>query len=291
MIDKRVITAFLALSSTLHFGKASEQSHLSPSALTRMMQRLEDDLGVTLFERNSRTVVLTDQGRIYQRFARQFLIDLERLDYQLHGDDRLISGEIKIYCTVTASYIMMPDILRHFSHRYPNIKVRLETGSGRYGLDRLASNDVDAAVSVMGEVTPIGYLVKEILRTEMVCVAPAAFLGQTFAEVLQSLDFVMPEQKESQALIIKSFQALKQELKAHSYVDGNEAILSLVASGLGVSILPKAVIDTNHLFKDVVMIPLPEKIPDLRVGMFMKKAALDSPVKEKFWSTCLEIAK
>ena len=67
-----VLKAIHNLADSLHFGRASEASHVSPSALSRSIQRLEDELGIRLFERNNRSVSLTHAGSLFLELCTGF---------------------------------------------------------------------------------------------------------------------------------------------------------------------------------------------------------------------------
>ena len=72
-MDQRTLRQFITLAETLHFGRASELSHVSPSALSRNIQQLEVEVGVTLFDRDNRSVALTRQGGTFLDYARDAL--------------------------------------------------------------------------------------------------------------------------------------------------------------------------------------------------------------------------
>ena len=78
-MDHRSLRHFLNLAESLHFGRASEAGHISPSALSRTIRRLEDEVGAALFDRNNRSVSLTPAGRLFQEYARDALNDWESI--------------------------------------------------------------------------------------------------------------------------------------------------------------------------------------------------------------------
>src|SRR5690554_7851741 len=78
-MDIRPLKQFLTLADTLHFGRASELCHVSPSTLSRTIRQLEESLDVILFLRDNRHVVLTRQGQIFQQYARETLNQWEQL--------------------------------------------------------------------------------------------------------------------------------------------------------------------------------------------------------------------
>jgi LysR family positive regulator for ilvC len=69
-MDSYTIRLFISLSETLHFGKTSAACNISPSALSRQISRLEEEVGVRLFDRDNRGVGLTQAGRIFVEYAK-----------------------------------------------------------------------------------------------------------------------------------------------------------------------------------------------------------------------------
>ena len=138
-MDIRSLKLFLDLSETLHFGRSSEASHISPSALSRTIRQMETELGVTLFERDNRTVALTHEGRRLQRYARDALLQWDTFRDSLLQDSRELRGEISIYCSVTASYSFLYDILREFRPSHPKIEIKLHTGDPALAISRVTA--------------------------------------------------------------------------------------------------------------------------------------------------------
>src|SRR5690554_4640165 len=93
-MDMRPLNHFLALADTLHFGRASDACHVSPSTLSRSIRQLEETLGVTLFERDNRHVVMTPQGGAFLTYAREALEQWEQLRLSLQSGARRLTGEI-----------------------------------------------------------------------------------------------------------------------------------------------------------------------------------------------------
>src|SRR6056297_1611846 len=113
-MDLRPLRHFLALAETLHFGRASDACHVSPSTLSRSLQQLEASLGVRLIERDNRTAYLTREGRLFQQYARDALEQWAALRQTLMEEAGELAGEISIYCSVTASYSFLYELLSEF---------------------------------------------------------------------------------------------------------------------------------------------------------------------------------
>jgi hypothetical protein len=112
---------FLHLSRTLHFGHTSSECHISASALSRAIQRLERDVGHALFERDNRSVQLTTQGARFREFAARVVDERDQLDQALSTQTERLRGTISIFATVTACQSFLPDLLSRFRRTHPDI--------------------------------------------------------------------------------------------------------------------------------------------------------------------------
>ncbi|QIW10719.1 HTH-type transcriptional activator IlvY [Francisella sp. LA112445] len=282
MIDKKELNAFRVLAETLHFGRASEKCFLTPSALTRLIQRIEQEMEVILFERDNRNIRLTDAGRIYYQFAKEMLQKYEDLNCILHPKEGQIVGDIRISCTVTASYVVLPEIIKKLHISYPGIKIQLTTGSIKNCTSQLEEDTTDVIIAILSKDIPDNFRVNEVLTTRMVMIAPAIKNIKNLRQAIKKIPFIRPAHYIGGSNLDEWFD--KQNLKPEIYgdVDGNEAILSLVASGIGTSILPEVILKHSHLSKSVNIIET-SGLPEISVGVVMRKEALISPVKKIFW--------
>ena len=92
---------FLELSRSLHFLRASRACHVSPSTLSRVVQRLEQETGSVLLERDRRSVRLTPEGARFAEHARDTLERWQRLQRDLRGAHDKLAGSIAIFASVT----------------------------------------------------------------------------------------------------------------------------------------------------------------------------------------------
>ena len=145
-MDTRSLSLFLNLSETLHFGRSSEACHISTSALSRTIKQLEESLGVSLFERDNRSVSLTQEGKQLQNYARELLQNWDNFKDSLQESSSELRGSISIYCSVTASYSFLYDILREFREQHPKIELKLHTGDAAHGISRISNEQEDIAI-------------------------------------------------------------------------------------------------------------------------------------------------
>ena len=118
-MDFKSLQLFTHLASTLHFGETAQAMFVSPSTLSRAIQRLEDDCGCVLFKRDNRSVALTHSGHKFLTFAQQTLQDWQNLQKELKQDNETLQGELSLYCSVTASQSVLPSVLNSFPTAKP----------------------------------------------------------------------------------------------------------------------------------------------------------------------------
>ena len=82
-MDTHALEIYLGLCRNLHFSRTSEQYHLSPSALSRTIQRLEQAVGCTLLVRDNRSVALTPQGELFRQYAADIVARCEQLQLDM----------------------------------------------------------------------------------------------------------------------------------------------------------------------------------------------------------------
>ncbi len=146
-MDSKSLQHFLMLADTLHFSRASAACHISPSTLSRTIKQLEDELGVSLFIRDNRSVSLTAEGRRLQTYAREILQQWQTLRSTLQADQQELQGELSMYCSVTASYSFLYEILSRFRQDYPRIEIKLHTGDPAEAIQRVQNGTEDIAIA------------------------------------------------------------------------------------------------------------------------------------------------
>ena len=173
-MDYDALRLFLHLSRTLHFLRTSRACHVSPSALSRTIQRLERETGWPLFERDRRSVRLTPAGTRFAEHARETLERWEGLQRTLQDPRGALSGTIVLFASVTACQTFLPELLSDFRRRHPDIHIQLETGYAADALEMLDQGRVDVTVAALPRTVPRALVSRVLLHTPLVFVAPTA---------------------------------------------------------------------------------------------------------------------
>ena len=145
-MDLRDLKTFLHLAESRHFGRSARAMHVSPSTLSRQIQRLEEDLGQPLFVRDNRTVTLTEAGEELRVFAQQTLLQYQQLRHTLDQQGPSLSGELHIFCSVTAAYSHLPPILDRFRAEHPSVEIKLTTGDAADAIDSWLDHGAEPAL-------------------------------------------------------------------------------------------------------------------------------------------------
>ncbi|HEV8245138.1 MAG TPA: HTH-type transcriptional activator IlvY [Polyangiaceae bacterium] len=288
-MDYDDLRLFLHLSRTLHFGRTSRECHISTSALSRSIQRLEAELGQPLFERDQRKVELTRPGADFQEHAAETLARYQSLKQRLAGGERL-TGAISIFASVTACQSFLPRVLSSFRRDYPEVQLRLETGYAADALGMLASGAVDVAVAALPDKVGANLSSRVLLVTPLVFVAPAFECEVTHVVERRPLPW------QEVPLVLPSTGIMRQSAerwlrrrhvspKIYSEVPGNEAILSLVSLGCGVGIVPRIVMEKSALRAELRVLDVEPRLGELRIGVCTQRRKLRSPIVRAFWDS------
>lgn len=172
-MDLRDLKTFLHLAESRHFGRSARAMHVSPSTLSRQIQRLEEDLGQALFVRDNRTVTLTEAGEELRIFAQQTLLQYQQLRHTLDQQGPSLSGELHIFCSVTAAYSHLPPILDRFRAEHPSVEIKLSTGDAADAMEKVVTGEADLAIAGKPETLHGAVAFSMLENLAVVLIAPA----------------------------------------------------------------------------------------------------------------------
>jgi LysR family positive regulator for ilvC len=285
---------YLHLSRTLHFLRTSRECHVSPSTLSRSIQRLEQEAGWPLLERDRRTVRLTPAGARFAEHARDTLERWERLQRDLGGKNSALRGTIAIFASATACQTFLPELLSGFRQQHPEIHIKLETGYAADALEMLDRGRVDVSVAALPRAVPRSLVSRVLLHTPLVFVAPTKpceveRLAAARPLAWEALPVVLPSAGLAREAADRWFKRHRVAPPVYGEVPGSEAILALVSLGCGVGIVPRLVLDKSPLRANVRVLPTstsdPEDLGEFRVGVATQRRKLTSPLVRAFWDT------
>jgi LysR family positive regulator for ilvC len=289
-MDLDGLRLFLHLSRSLHFGRTSKECHVSPSALSRSIQRLEEEAGATLFVRDRRSVALTDEGRLLQGFAHDTLARYEALEQRLTRSQDRLQGSISIFASVTACQSFLPPLLSQFRRTHPEVQIRLETGYAMDALAMLRSGSADVTVAALPDDIPPTLAARVVVKIPLVFVAPAETSAVSELLARESIPWgevpmILPSSGLARQYVDRWFRKKRITPRIYGEAAGSEATLSLVSLGCGVGIVPRLVADQSPLKSSLSVLDVEPKLQAFRVGVCTEKKKLKSAVVKAFWQS------
>lgn len=286
-MDIRTLELFHHLASSLHFSRTSRNCNISPSALTRVVQRLETDVGKQLFIRGNRCVELTYAGQVFKKYAEDVLGRFERLQGEL-SEEAILSGQLSLYCSVTAAYSFLPRFIPRYRALHPGVQIRLETGDPAQAIARLMNRDADAVIAALPEKPGVQISVLNM------AVSPLVFIGaKHYPNVLVTDDKGGPNWKKfpliladkglSRERIDKWFLKNGVVPRIYSQVTGHEAIIALVNLGFGIGLVPRLVLEKSPLYRDIVALDNMPELPPYEIALCTRNANLSNPRVRALW--------
>ena len=291
-MDDRSLELFLHLASTLHFGRTGSACNISPSALSRTIQRMEEELGVKLFERDKRSVSLTDAGRRVRDFARERADDWARFRESLVPRDRELSGEIVLYCSVTAAQAVLSEIFVAFRALHPAVHIRLQTGDSAFAIDRILDGSADLTVAARPDTLPKTVAFFPLVTTPLLFIAPrvpceaTTLLGRSPLP-WRSLPMILADRALSRRRADEWFRRARVRPSIYAEVAGHEAIIAMVRLGCGVGVVPKLVLDQSPLKGEVSVVEVDPPLASYHVGVCAFRRRLQSPAVRAFWEVAV----
>ncbi|AFG37066.1 HTH-type transcriptional activator IlvY [Spirochaeta africana] len=294
-MDIRDIKLFLALSETLHFRLTGEICNLSPSAVSRALQRMEQELGQELVHRETREISLTIAGRRFAEFCRSVGLQWSALQEELGTGANTLRGEVRIFASVTASIAILPRLLARLRAAFPEVRVLLQTGAPSEAIQRVADGVADIAVAALPDPLPGGLSAAPVQKTELELIAPrvqgAAGLTGGVADLVRPADLtgipmVLPHSGLARNEILRWFTAAEPAVEPRIYaeVSGSEAIISMVRLGFGVGVVPRIVLDASALRQEVRLLRADPALEPFHLGLVVQTRRLHEPAVAALWS-------
>lgn len=283
---------FLHLAESLHFGKTSAACHMSPSTLSRQIQKIESEVGHPLFERDNRKVSLTENGIKFRQYAKESLERWNEFNYSLNNEIHELKGEICMYCSVTASYSVLPKLLSDFRKKHPKIEIKLRTGDPASSIEKIMNDEVDIVVAAKPDsLSP---------KLDFITIAesPLLFIGpKEHCSVTEMLDeqeiqwgkipMIIPERGLARKRIDQWFRKKGIKPNIYAQVLGNEGIVSMVNLGFGVGIVPHLVINNSPFEDKVQVLNITNPLEPYHVGVCISRKKAGNSLIKAFWQVAL----
>lgn len=292
--DLNDLQAFRAVVELGSFRKAAEAVNISQPALSRRIDKLEDALGVRLFDRTTRSVTLTTMGRVFAPSAEQLLDDLDVALLGIRDVSSSRLGHVTIACVPSVAYYFLPNVIASYRRRFPRIRIKLLDASANEVLGAVISGEADFGVSFIGGQEP-DVEFKLLLQDRFVAACrrdhPLARKKRVTWNELYQHEYVSVDKTSGNRLVLdQALSAVTPHAPSVCETRHVTTMLGLVEAGLGVAAVPSmAMPGSNHPI--LTSVPLVEPVVKRRVGIVRRRGRSLTPAAQEFYRTIAEVKR
>lgn len=249
---------FHTVAQRLSYTKAAEALYLSQPAVAQQIRALEHLLGVELFARSGRGIILTPAGQEFLRHTEHLLALLAETTPVVEEIHTLKRGSVLVGASISAGTYYVPPLLGLFHTRYPSIHVTLLVANRRSIEERLLAREIDLAVLSLVEQQE-RFTTEQLMPYELVVVAPpfhplADQTGLTLRD-LQQETFLLREQESATRLVTQQRFAQAEIPQPPTMELGSiEAIKAGVMAELGIAVLPREAVVLEINSGDLILL-------------------------------------
>ncbi|MCE8043495.1 LysR family transcriptional regulator [Halomonas daqingensis] len=257
---KSNIHYFLVVAEELHFRRASEKLHVAQPAISRAIQQLEDQLGLSLFDRSNRGVALTAAGQAFYAECQAAARIMENAKLKAIRSANGETGQLLIGYTDFAINGPLPRLLANFHHQHPDVTIDLVRKDSHTQLEELEQGKIDLGF-LTGPIKSSSISHHIIHRASYVVVLPLdhelSKLDEISLEMLAEEEFVLGDNNTWRHFILQlNTYCIKAGFtpKISRQAPTTESIFGLVAAKMGITLYPD--FDLNHNRKDIAIRPV-----------------------------------
>jgi len=272
--DLQDLRAFVAVAERGSFRQAAADLFLSQSALSRRIEKLEESLGVKLFERTTRRVQLTNVGQTFLVNVRAALDGLEDAVLGVADLAAHRTGTVTFACVPSAVWHFLPEVLKQFSERFPRIRVRVHDESAQDVLNLVLSGEADFGINFTGAENP--EIVFEPIYVESYVLAMrhdhplAKRTSLSWKETVGERYISVAKSSGNRSVIDAALAGIEKHPVISCEVNHVAGVLALVDAGMGVAAVPGLSVLPGSQ-DGIVGVPLVNPRIDRTLGLISKR--------------------
>ncbi|CAM4027918.1 LysR family transcriptional regulator [Bordetella tumbae] len=269
------IEALAAIAKLGSFQAAARHMNVTQPTISLRVRELEEALGTRLFEKDGRTAKLNAEGTVALHYTDEVLKLLDELETRLRTGDPL-QGTLRVGSSETIAIAVLPKIITLLGERYPRLKVELTVSNSFVLLDGLAANQLDLAI-----LADPGHLAN--MQIEPLALAPVAWVGHR--SIAMPSQFADPQSLSESTILCMPQPSPLNEMMANWWEQAGGSALRvntcnslamlarLVASGVGVGVLPTCILRNEIQRGSVVSYRQQTPFRSLRICAAYRKAS------------------
>ncbi|MCL9682523.1 LysR substrate-binding domain-containing protein [Legionella maioricensis] len=271
-MNLRDLNYFVVLAELRHFGEAAKRCYISQPTLSMQIKKLEETLGVALFERSNKQVFLTDEGYELLSKAKKILILCEEMKAIAQHSQDPYAGDLHLGVIPTVAPYLLPAVMPTIKNTFPNLKIWLVEEQTHRLISKLEGGEIDAAIMAQPVASNFAHhhLFKEAFYFTCAHNHPLA----------QSRHIAISDLANQQVMLLAEGHCLRdqamavcQMAKANEVADFTatslETLRLMVQAGMGVTLLPALAVGTES--SDLLKcIPFEEPVPTRTLALFWR---------------------
>jgi DNA-binding transcriptional LysR family regulator len=295
-MELRQLNTFQTVATTLNFSRAAEALNYVPSNVTMQIKALEEELGVRLFDRLGKQLVLTTAGKRFSTHVQDVLNKLDEARSSVLHDNEVLSGTLTISANEVVCAYRLPDVFKLFRSRYPRVRLIFRSVPNLQLKQTLFEGNSDVVFILDEHIQSTGLavepLTKETFRLFAAPDHPLARQNELQLEDFHEEVFLINEKGcPYRTMFDRTFR--KGDIDSISSLEfqSAEAIKQCAISGIGIAFLPEIVTEVEVNRGELV--PLLWPIPDLDVytQISWHKDKWLSPIILAFIETAREVMR
>jgi LysR family transcriptional regulator, transcriptional activator of the cysJI operon len=297
MLNMHELNVFVEAAQTENFSVAAHRLYLSQPAVSLQVRNLEKQLGVELFRRHGRNVVLSDAGKVLLPMAQQILLQAKHIEEVMWGLQGMVIGELGISCSTTVGKYLLPRLIAGFRGHYPEVQVAVHVTGRRTAMDALLEGSADIAV-VSSHVVHRDLEYQPFIEDQVVLIVPCDHPwadGRVIkAENLLECDFIMREPTAGSYEVLAeglSDRGLNiSDLRVVMTLGNAEAIEMSVEAGLGVAFVSRFVANRGLMLGRIAEVTVEGMSLARVIYMVRHVRRAATPPQQAFWDFAFDPA-
>lgn len=284
-MDTRQLSYFVQVAKDHSFTVAAHNLHLSQPALSKMIKKLEEDLGVQLFDRSEHKMSLTDAGERLFDEGQKLLSEMEAITESIQDTKNLKTGNVSVGIPPVIGTSYFPPLIAHFRHDYPGINLSIIENGAVTVYEMVEKGFMDLGLVILPELSDrIEYI--PVTEDEVVLVVhndhPLASKDKVLFEDLKDESFALLD--ETFLLhhhVIKACREAGFEPNIYFKSSQWDFLTELVCLNQGISILPRPIL-ARFNSQNIKQIPIDHPEMKWRIAIILKKNRYVSFAAKKF---------
>lgn len=280
------IKTFLSIIQCGSIRAAAIELRQTQPGVTRSIKELERTLGIPLFIRGSRGIVLTEPGRVFETRAQLIMKELERAVNEIDVINDALQGSVTLGCSSLLPFTIMSSSVRSFQHRYPKVQINITEGQISELLPALREGELDFIVdAISSEMTVGDMIIEPFFKTSahILISKKHPLVKATSLDELQHADWCLPSSKIGYYNQLNSLLFYKNNEKATTVVRSNtmNMALQMVLNENYLTVGAEEILKVPYLSQAISPIVLKERLPEINYSfIYSQRFPLTQIAKE-----------